>query len=473
MFRMRFAMIILVAGFAMSGHAANWPQFRGPNCSGLAENEEPPTVFSEQTNLVWKVKVPLGHSSPVIWQDRIFLTGYNEKELQSLCFDRKGGELKWSRLIDVGQIQKKHRANNPASSTPVTDGRTVCSYFPSFGLVAYDLDGAELWRKPLPEPLNPYGAGASPSLVLGNFVLNCEDDSTNSCLLAVNPQTGATVWKSDRRGITSTYSTPILWSHDGREDLMHASSFRLIAFDRRSGRERWFAGGLEWMSQVATPVLGEGLIFVMSRSNADEKDPDFQTALKGVDVNRDGKISKSELPEVYHRWWFKMDANGDGFITEDEWKITYSLQVKSDYGLMAFKPGNSGDVTEANLVWKYKKGIAQVPSPLYYRGILYMVNDGGRLTAFEASSGKVLIEQERLDADGEYFASPVAAAGKIYFTSNRGLISVVAAGPTLHVVARNNLAEEIMATPAIADNKLYVRSKEHLWAFGDKSSAPH
>lgn len=444
-----------------------WPQFRGPNASGVADPGSPPVTFGPETNLAWKTSVPAGLSSPCIWENRIFLSAYEDGALQTLCLSRSTGKLLWQQRIQFEHIEVKHRANHPASPTPATDGTVVCVYFPAIGLVTYDFTGFELWRRVLPVPVNPYGAAASPAMLDGRLILNCEDDSTNSCLLALNPGTGNELWRVNRRGVSSTYSTPILWQHNEQADLMHASSLQLMAFDPRTGQPRWFIGGLEWMSQVATPVLADGLLFVMSRSNADDKENDFAATLTSLDANRDGRLATAELPEIYGRWIFTIDRDGNGFITAAEWEPYYSSMKRSDYGLMAVRPGGEGDLTDTHIAWKQKKGIPQVPSPLYYRGRVYMVNDGGRVSCFEAQTGKVRYQQERLGAEGEYFSSPVAASGRIYFGSNRGTVTVIEAGDELRVLARNELGESMIATPAIVENSLYLRTGSHLWAFHD------
>ena len=161
-----------------------------------------------------------------------------------------------------------------------------------------------------------------------------------------------------------------------------------------------------------------------------------------------------------------IDENKDGFVTETEWDASVAMMSKGEYGIFALRAPGTGDVTGTHLAWKKNRGAATVPSPLFYRGRLYLIQDGGRLTCYRAKTGEALYEQERLDADGQYWASPIAADGKIYFASSRGNIAVIEATDALNVLARNKLGERVTATPAIADDKLYVRAANHLWAFG-------
>ena len=161
-----------------------------------------------------------------------------------------------------------------------------------------------------------------------------------------------------------------------------------------------------------------------------------------------------------------LDQDQDGFITEKEWTTASEFLNQADYGLFALKPPGEGQLTTNQIAWKHRKGVASVSSPLFYQGRVYVAQDGGRVTCYEAKSGNKLYEQERLGADGEYFASPIAANGHLYFCSSKGVVTVAEAGDTLQVKASNALGESISATPAIVDDKFYVRTDGHLWAFG-------
>jgi outer membrane protein assembly factor BamB len=445
----------------------NWPQFRGPNASGVAASDKPPVHFGPDVNLIWRTPVNPGASSPCIWNDRIFLTTARKDQLETLCLNRLSGQKLWSAQVPAPPVKHMHRSNSPATPTPTTDGRSVYVYLSSYGLLAYDFDGVERWRKPLPAPDNPYGAGSSPVLIGGNLIVNCEDDGPDSCLLAVSPDDGRTIWKVDRRGLSSTYSTPIQWQHHGKNELVHASALQLIALDLKTGERRWFSGGLEFYSHVATPVLGEGMIYVMSFSMGENRDPSFAKFCAQCDKDKDGRISKDEIPEYLGVWFSTYDKDVNGFVTADEWEILYKLSLKSDHGIMAIRPGESGDVSSTHTVWKHRKGIAQMASPLYYQGNVYTVQNGGRVTSFAAETGKIHYQQEKIGASGLYRASPVAANGILYFSSERGTITAVEAGDKLRVIAQNKLDERLNATPAIVDDKIYVRTDKHLWAFGE------
>ena len=451
------------AALALSG-APSWPQFRGPNCQGIAENERPPVQFGMETNLVWKVAMPGGVSSPCIWGDRVFITAFESNKLLTLGLDRHTGRVLWRQAAPAEKVEETHSQSSPASATPATDGTAVYVYFGSYGLLAYDFNGLEQWRKPLPVGLVINGSGTSPVLVNGRLIVNCDQQDEKSFLLAVDPKSGKTIWETPRPGFVSSYTSPVLWG----DDVVVSGSLRVVGYGYRDGKERWSSGGLEGVSVCPTPVIGEGQLFVMSRSFGGAKLPIFSEILAQGNKDGDNRMSRDEAPPYLrgHGGFNATDLNKDGSITEDEWNQMTSLIARGEHGIFALRSGGAGDVTGTHVVWKNKRGVASVSSPLYYRGRLYTIQDGGRLTAFSPKTGDSLFEQERIGVDGEYFASPIAANGHIYLCSTRGIVTVIGAADTLDVKARNKLGERIQATPAIADNKLYVRTASHLMAFG-------
>jgi len=243
----------------------------------------------------------------------------------------------------------------------------------------------------------------------------------------------------------------------------------VAGYDLQDGQERWTARVLTSVSVAATPVLGEEQLYVMSQRVPQNAMGTFASFAEKNDKNNDGKISADEFPADYGSSAFRgFDTDKDGFITEKDWAALNSLFAKGDSGLVALRAPGDGDVTGTHVVWKQTKGVASIASPLFYQGRIYAVQDGGKLTCWNAKTGQTLYEQERLGVEGEYYASPIAANGHLYLTSARGTVTTVRAGDSLEVKARNALGESVMSTPAIADDKLYVRSAKHLWAFGKK-----
>jgi outer membrane protein assembly factor BamB len=445
-----------------------WPQFHGPNSSGIAEGDKPPLEFGPETNLLWKTEIPNGLSSPCLWGDRIFLTAAEDGKLVTLAVNRRDGKILWRQGVAADKPRELHKKNNPAAATPATDGKSVCVYHAGWGIIAYDFDGRELWRKPLPGLYARNGSGTSPAMLGGRLVLNCDVEEEKSFIAAYEPATGKELWRTPRKDFASGYTTPIRWQRDGRDEAIVSGSLRVVGYNLSNGRERWTVGGTEAVSVAPTPVLGDGQLYVMSRSFGGSKLPPFALFALGTDKDFDGKISKEEIPKQFieQGMFAGLDRNQDNFITGAEWEEATTFLNKADYGIFALKAPGEGTLGTNDVAWTHKKGVASVSSPLFYRGRVYVAQDGGRITCYNAKTGDKFFEQERLNADGEYYASPIAANGHLYFASSKGVVTVSEAGDTLQIKSRNKLGEAIYATPAIADDKLYVRGAGHLWAFG-------
>ena len=464
-----FCFVVVTALSCYSLDAAvSWPQFRGANSAGVSEADKPPVEFGLATNLLWKTALPAGLSSPCVWEDRIFLIGFEDQKLRTLCVRRRDGKVLWQQFAPAEQIEEVNPGSSPASATPATDGERVYSYFGSYGLLAYNFEGREIWRKPLPMVISLNGSGTSPVVIDGLVIVNRDQEEGKSSLLAVDARSGKTVWETARPNFSSSYTTPILWQRGDVKSIVLAGSLRVVGYSLKDGRDQWSAGGLEAISVCPTPVIGDGQLYAASRSMGGMKIPGFDVQAKEMDKNGDQKIAREEGRSMLasKQVFNVIDTNKDGFIVAGEWDSSVAMMSQGDWGIFALREPGSGDVTATHVAWKAKRGAATVPSPLFYRGRLYLVQDGGRLTCYRAKTGEPLYEQERLEADGQYWASPIAADGKIYFASTRGNIAVIEASDTLNVLARNKLAERITATPAIADDKFYVRTASHLWAFG-------
>ncbi|MBI2948333.1 MAG: PQQ-binding-like beta-propeller repeat protein [Verrucomicrobia bacterium] len=412
--------------------------------------------------------MPPGWSSPCVWEDRIFLTAFENGKLATIGLRRRDGKRLWQQTAPTEKIEEINPVSSPASATPATDGRRVYVYFGSYGLLAYDVDGREQWRKPLPLAALLNGSGASPALTPGRLIINRDQEHGKSSLLAVDPRNGRTLWEIPRPEFASSYATPILWKRGATEEVVLAGSVRLVGYALKDGQERWSVRGLEAVSVCPTPVIGDGHLYAMSRSFGGNNMPPFPQMLADMDPNGDRRIARAEGKGLLgNKFIFDAtDTDHDNIVTEQEWNAALAFIAKGDHGIFAVRAPSRGDLTDTHVVWKQKRGVATVPSPLFFKGRVYAVQDGGRATCFEAKTGKILFEQERLGADGEYYASPICANGNIYLASTRGVVSVIEAGDTLKVLARNDLSERLMATPAIADHKLYVRTANHLWAFG-------
>lgn len=444
---------------------AAWPQFRGTNSQGIAEDNKPPRAIGPGTNQLWKMAVPPGFSSPCIWENHLFLTGVEEGKLQIICLDRQSGKVKWSKAPPVEKLEEVHKASSPASATPATDGKRVYAYFPPSGMFAYDFEGNQVWHTPLEIDFVVNGSGTSPALIEDKVVVNCDQQGGKSFLVALAADTGKEVWRTPRPGFFSSYATPVHW----RDEVVLPGSLRVVGYNLADGKERWSARGLEAVSVCPTAVFDSTNLYIMSRSFGGASLPAFSVLLAGMDENKDQQLARSEVKGMLagNGIFEAVDVNKDKQVNEAEWTATRDFIGKGEHGIFRLSAPENGDVTDTHVVWKSKRGVAGVASPLLYKGRLYTVQDGGRVTCFEALTGRVLFEQERLGAEGEYYASPVAADSRIFFASTRGRITGLLASDAFEVVLRADLKEPIMATPAIADSKFYIRSAENLWAFGE------
>jgi len=435
----------------------------------VADGQSPPVHFGPGSNELWKVSVPAGVSSPCVWGDSIFLTAFNDGKLETLSLDRKSGKVRWRQTAPAKELEKFHpKEGSPASATPATDGRSVVSYFGSCGLFCYDFSGKEKWRLELPtaQQAGDFGSGTSPILA-GKFVLLNRDQSKGSELLAVDLRTGKIVWRADRSDLNSSFGTPVIWKTKEAEEVVLPGYLEMRAYDLKKGTERWRVRGLP-SGVCTTPVIGDGLLFFAgwSPGGGDAPMPTFENIAGKDDADKDGVLTFEEASPGMKGFFASYDRNGDKRLTREEWDAFSAALAKGRNSLLALKPGGKGDITESHVAWKQTRGLPYVPSPLFYRGQVYIIKDGGMISCFKAQSGEVVYEQERVGAMGNYYASPVAADGRIYVASVNGVLSVLDAGSKPEVLGRADFKERLASTPAIVDNKLYIRTADHLWAFG-------
>ncbi len=450
--------------------AAAWPQFRGPHGSGVAETARPPLHFGPESNVVWQSTVPRGHSSPCIWGDHLFLTASEGGKLLVLDFERGTGRIRWRREISPGKIERGHPNGSPATSTPTTDGRRLYVYFGSHGLSAYDFDGGLIWDTPLPVPVTQHGAGSSPILAGGGLDLVCDQDE-GSYVLAVDPASGRVRWKTARPEFRRSFATPLAFPPAAPRQLIVAGTLCVVAYDLQSGVEAWRVNGLP-NEICATPVSDGALVFAggWTMGSGVGHMPSFDSILEAFDANHDGQISFAEAKGGPARQHFPyIDANKDGLITRQEWEGISRIFDQSKNCLLAIRPDGRGDATPDHIVWRQSRGLPYVPSPLAYRGRVYLVKNGGLASCFDASSGKVNYLEERLGALGDYYSSPVAAGDRLYVVSQQGDVVVWREGPRLEVFAVNRLGETVMATPAPVGDTLYLRTEGRIYAFREKS----
>ncbi|MFP5260679.1 MAG: PQQ-binding-like beta-propeller repeat protein [Blastocatellia bacterium] len=424
-----------------SGEGSNWPQWRGPAGQGVSEEKGLPTEWSDTKNVEWKTPIPgRGHSSPIVWGNRIFLTTavegptvpdhkpykhmIRDREFthpdwtgsdhsytfKLICVHADTGKIVWERTAYDGPVfDHRHRRNTYASPTPTTDGKYVYAFFGSEGLYCYDFNGKAVWKASLGGiPQLGMGPGSSP-VIYGNLLIVTadQDGGESSYITALDKATGRQVWKTPRNNHAS-WATPVLVKTDRRVELVVSGSETAVSYDPATGKELWRCKGVE-SHAIPTPVVSGDIAVLSAGSQAKRA--------------------------------------------------------------MAIRLGGTGDITDsANILWKYQKGTAYVPSPILYGDYVYLMTDAGILTCIDVKTGEVKYEGGRVPVPAKFMASPVAFDGKILLTSEDGDTFVLKAGPTFEVVRTNSLAEPVFASPAIARGKIFIRGERNLYCIGARET---
>jgi outer membrane protein assembly factor BamB len=436
-YRTRWTLLLILS---LTAAAQNWPSFRGPSASGIADEQNLPVSWdaSQGTGIRWKASIPgLAHSSPIVWRDQVFVTTaissrpnasfkrglYGEgdasddltaQQWKLICLARKDGKIVWERTAYEGTPkEKRHMKATYANSTPATDGEVVIALFGSQGLYAYDLAGKLLWKRDLGHlnvgaydlPDYEWGTASSPILYRETVIVQC-DQQKGSFLEALDRKSGRTVWRTERDELPS-WGTPAIYPGKTRTELITNGANFVRGYDPATGKELWRLGGSSKIT-APTPVYSGDLIVVAS-----------------------GR--RPEAP------------------------------------IFAIRAGASGDITGQSkwVAWQKEQRGPYMPTPLIYNGYLYILGNAGIFDCYDLTTGKE-IYRERLPHQGSGFsASPVASDGKIYLPSEDGDIFVVKAGPRFELLKRNAMGEPIMATPAISGGLLLSRTEHTLWAIGN------
>jgi len=427
--------------------AQNWPSFRGPGASGVAEGKAPQEWDATKgVNIIWKTEIPgLAHSSPVIWGDRVYVTTAVSSDAKAVfrhglygdvdpspdvskhswriyCLDKRTGMIIWEKVAHEGVPRtKRHPKSSQASSTPATDGKHIVAFFGSEGLYTYDADGKLLWKQDLGslnagwfyDPDYEWGIGSSPIIYKNLVIVQC-DIQKNSFVAAYDINDGHRLWLTPREEIPS-WGTPTIYEGQPRPELItHATKF-IRAYDPLTGKELWRLSGNSEVT-TPTPFVAHNLIFVTN----------------GYRV----------IQPIY-----AIRAGGSGDITLKDG------QESSDF-----------------IAWSKKRGGPYMSTPVVYGDHLYVCSTQGIIACYNAKTGERLYQQ-RLGEGGAYTASPVAADGKVYFTSEDGDVFVVRAGSKYELLATNAIGEVCMASPAISDGMLFVRAEHHVFAIGQRPVA--
>jgi outer membrane protein assembly factor BamB len=423
---------------AQTVSAGNWPQWRGPDGSGISTEKNLPSEWSPTKNIKWKTPIDgRSHSSPIVWGKMIFLTtaiegaevpgakaakhmlgdkefvhpdsiGANKKHtFKVIAVDRDSGKIVWQQTAWEGTpYDDRHRKSSYAASTPATDGKMVYAFFGTEGLYAYDFKGKLAWKAQIGN-IATLGMGAATSPILFDNLVIVQADEDNgeaSFIVALDKKTGKEVWKASRKGVQVSWSTPLLVKTASRTELIASGTEFVIGYDPATGKELWRHKGVE-SNAIPSPVANNEMVYLVA-----------------------------------------------GFPA----KIA-----------MAIRLGQNGDLTGTpNVPWKYEKGTAYVPSPILYGDYLYLTTDRGILTALDAKTGEVKYEGGRIPIPATFTASPVAFEGKILMTSEDGDTFIIKAGPKHEIIGTNSVGEAVYASPAIADGRIFIRGEKNLYCIG-------
>lgn len=453
--------------------AADWSRFRGPNGSGVSpDSKNLPIEMGVDRNMAWQTALPAGYSSPIVAGGRVFVTAFDKDSLYAIALDRKTGKIIWRRESKIQWEIPKRGVNTPVSPTPTSDGKNVYIFFEGLGLISYGADGEERWRVPLGPFINPYGIGSSPVLA-GDRLLMLSDNDTDSYLLAVSTKDGRQLWKTPRPDATHGFSTPILYQpKTGPMQAIVSGSYNVTAYSAETGEKLWWVGGMAWQAK-SLPVIDHDILYIhswmadMAGIGLPAKLDTFDDVLKTSDLNHDNKLTKDEIPYKQMKdLFFLFDLNHDDFIDRAEWNNMLARNAAQN-GVYAIKlDGGRGDLTKSNVLWRYDKQLPNIPSPLYYQGVLYILREGGIMTTLNPATGEIIKQGRVKEAIDAYYASPIAADGKVYLLNKACKLSVLKAAGEWEVLAVNAIKDDdCWATPAIVDNQIFVRTQLTLFCF--------
>jgi outer membrane protein assembly factor BamB len=429
-----FAVAVIAAVASAAELAAeNWPQWRGPGGQGISSETQVPTSWAPDRNVAWKSALPgSGHSSPIVWGDRVFVTAVVEGEVvpgakavphtmdgkpfvhpdtiaedkkhtfRVLALDANSGKVLWDQVAYEGTVYDgRHRRSSFAGPTPVTDGTMVYAYFGPEGLYAYDYSGKLIWKAVDKFPTLGLGTGTSPVLYRDLVIIQRdEDNGENSAIVGYDKATGKEVWRT-KRAVQISWGTPVLVEAGGRTELVTNGTESIIAYDPATGKQLWRTAGVQ-SNAIHTPLVGRGLVIV-----------------------------------------------------------TAGFPVKK---VIAIRPGAVPD--EKRVAWEYAKGTGYVLSNILYGEYLYLLTDNGIVTCLQADTGEVKYEGGRVPVPARFMGSPVAFAGHIAMTSEDGDTYLLKAGSVHHIVGTNSVGEPVYSSPAIANGRIYIRGEKYLYAIG-------
>lgn len=399
-----FCSALIAVNSAATVTAENWPQWRGPEGTGISHEKKLPKTWGTNQNIRWKVSLPEpGNSTPIVWQDRVFITQSIENRRNIMCFNRTNGSLVWQSGV-AAEKEPTHETNPYCSGSPATDGESVFASFGSAGIYCYDFEGKERWHRDLGKQSHMWGVGTSP-VIYGNLCILNFGPGDRTILAALNKKTGETVWQHEESGGKSdkyigSWATPLLVKYE-REELIVPYPERVAAFAPKTGRELWTCRGLNPLVYTS-PLYSDGIVVVMGGFNGPA---------------------------------------------------------------LAVKPGGSGDVADTHRLWQIPKTRQRIGSGVISDGHIYILNDPGIAECFDLQTGKLVWEQ-RLKGPGpkaDNWSSLVLSENNLYAVNQSGDGFVFKASPQFQMISTNSLGELTRASIAVSDGELFVRTYKTLW----------
>lgn len=466
-----FTFFAIALASTSTADLAEWGGFRGNNGCGVAASAHLATSIDPDAPQ-WRVEIPKGYSSPVVAGEHIYLTAEdpNAKELYTLCLNRDTGEELWRKTEAFDG--KRVGANSSAAPSPATDGEVVAALFHAVGLVVYNVYGDELWRADLGKINIPHGMSTSP-VIHKDAIIVLVDQDGGSFLTVLDRDTGETRWRADRTGFTHTYSTPAIYEpKEGPTQIVASGAGEISGYDLATGERIWWVEGAAWQTKSIPLIHGDACIVnaymvPSSEFGIPRINETWEEALAARDKDGDEKISRTEWDDIpmLQRAWFIFDLDGDDLLnqTDFEYLVSAGIQVG---GLYSIGLDGQGDVTGTHVRWAFdgNRGLPDIPSPVLKDDVLYMLKDGGILTAVDAKTGEVL-KQARIASADQYFASPVTAGDKLIAISLSGQVTLVQTGAEWEELSTADLTEETWSTPAIAGNQVFIRTQEAIYCF--------
>ncbi|MAQ88387.1 MAG: serine/threonine protein kinase [Rhodopirellula sp.] len=472
-------------------HSEDWPQFRGPNSTGVySSKHELPTTFSDTENVKWAATLGDGIGCPVVANGKVFVASMIDEQHVGLhAFDSATGKTLWTRQWHTPNLIPVHKTNSQCATTPAADSERVYFYFSTLGLMALDADtGEDEWKYEMPTPFFVFrwGPAMSPTLYKDKVIF-LQDDDLNPAIVALDKATGKVAWRDDRSDQAVNYSHPVICETPDGDNLVVAGTGMLIGYNPDTGERKWFARVL-LRNIKTTPVVDNGVVYISLQSGGIANQW-LASADRAETGDSNGKLSKDEMhaivpsgrvPEAFFKKTFdRGDLNQDGFLEGEELDIAFlhpdnfagarfDAKEAADEYVLAVRAGGNGDVTKSNLLWKHPtKYTDHIVSPLVSNGRMLLIKGGGIRTAFDTKKGKNIGRQTRIQNTCEYFASPIVGNGKIYVAGENGVIVVLEDSEDYPILSKNDMGDAILATPAIADGMIYIRTRSKLICVGN------